>query len=107
MYKLIIIFEQSGGGVEWQQFLKLAEKMPGLRRENITRPDRLISGNPEAMPAMIHELIFDTREALEAALSSPEGRAAGQSLQSFAGGQVTILTSEHMEATEQEFRKKE
>ena len=107
MYKLIIIFEESGGGVEWQQFLKLAEQMPGLRRETITRPDRLISGKPETMPAMIHELIFDSRESLESALSSPEGRTAGQFLQSYAGGQVTILTSEHMEAVEQEFRKKE
>jgi len=109
MYKLIIIFEQSGAGfeLEWQKFLKQAEKMHGLRRQTIGRPDRLISGNPESLPLMIHELIFDSREALEAALSSPEGRAAGQMLQSFAGGKVTILTAEHMEATEQEFRKQE
>ena len=108
MYKLMITFEQATPGfeLEWQKFLKLAEKMPDLRREIISRPDRLIAGNPETLPVMVHELIFDSREKLEAALSSPEGRLAGQFLQTFTGGRVTILTAGHLEATEKEFRKK-
>ena len=34
MYKLMITFEQTTPGfeLEWQKFLKLAEKMPDLRR---------------------------------------------------------------------------
>lgn len=118
MHNLIILFELPDNGREvtyhneqafqlgWQKFLGLAEKMPGLRRETVSRVAQKLFGKPEGEVALIHELLFDSKEALEAAMASPEGQAAGAFLQSFTGGRVVLLTAEHLEAGEKDFVKR-
>ena len=109
MHKLIVLFEppddEQAFQLNWQKFLGLAEKMPGLRRETVSRVERMLFGKSEGELVLIHELLFDSKEALEAAMQSPEGQAAGTFLQSFAGGRVMLLLAEHMEAGAGDFRK--
>ena len=101
MHKLIILFEQDPLGTAfqpgWQRFLSLAEKIPGLRGQLVSNVERLVFGKPEHTYVRIHELLFDTREALETALRSPEGQDAGRFLQMFTRGKVTLLTAVHLE----------
>lgn len=107
MHKLIILFESPENEqtfqLGWQKFLGLAEKMNGLRRETVSRVAQRLFGNPEGRIALIHELLFDSKEALEAAMATPEGQAAGAFLQSFTGGKVVLLVAEHLEAGEKDF----
>ena len=86
MYKLVIVFLPFYKPSEtftrgWQKFLKLAEQMPGLRKEVVSDPDEIIFGVPHQQFKKIHELYFDSREDLEAALNSDAGQKAGQWLQ--------------------------
>jgi uncharacterized protein (TIGR02118 family) len=69
--------------------LPLVRKMPGLRRFEAWR----ITGAPggEAPYYRIAEMYFDDQDTLRAAMRSPEGRAAGEDLQRFAAGLVTML----------------
>jgi len=118
MHKLIVLFETLDNGRAvtyhneqafqsgWQKFLGLAEKMPGLRRETVSRVERVLFGKSEGGYVLLHELLFDSKEALEAAMQSPEGQAAGAYLQSFTGGRVVLLTAEHLEAGEEDFVKR-
>jgi len=118
MHKLIVLFETLDNGRAvtyhneqafqsgWQKFLGLAEKMPGLRRETVSRVERVLFGKSEGGYVLLHELLFDSKEALEAAMQSPEGQAAGTFLQSFTGGRVMLLLAEHMEAGVKDFVKR-
>ncbi|HET6947787.1 MAG TPA: EthD family reductase [bacterium] len=69
--------------------LPLIRTMPGLRRVEAWR----ITGAPggEAPYYLIGEMYFDDQDALRAAMRSPEGRAAGEDLQRFAAGLVTMV----------------
>ncbi len=70
----------------------LAVKMPGLRRMEVCR----FTGSPggEARFYMMAEMYFDSHEAMKAALSSPEGRAAGKDVMSFAGDLIHMMFAE-------------
>jgi len=111
MYKLLILFlppfawatfEQG-----WQKFLGMAEQMPGLRKEVVSDIDELVFGPSSMNYKKIHELYFDSREELEAALTSEAGQKAGQWLQSFTQGRFLLMIAKHMEATPEQFKKKE
>jgi uncharacterized protein (TIGR02118 family) len=100
MHKLMLVFKRLGDTLaleeRWsQEFVPLAEKMPGLRRIAIARiverPDGLVDTH------MVHELYFDDLESLRRAMVSDEGQAAGQALMSFASGRVTMYLAEHLE----------
>jgi uncharacterized protein (TIGR02118 family) len=109
MYKLVILFLppfawasfESG----WQKFLGLAEQMPGLRKEMVGDIEELVFGPQSMNYKKIHELYFDSRADLEAALQSEEGQKAGQWLQSFTQGRFLLFIAKHMEATPEEFKK--
>lgn len=99
MYKLMILinalsdplaFEQG-----WPDFLTLAERMPGLRRETTSWPGKVLYGSLKVH--MIHELYFDSQAALQQAMESPVGRAAGQLLQQLTGGEMILLFAHHLE----------
>jgi uncharacterized protein (TIGR02118 family) len=100
MYKLIALFTQPADVGEFEtrwshEFVPLAEKMPGLRRAVVSR----IEGGP-AGPApyhLVHEFYFDDKDAMLAAMASPEGTAAAHCLMAFAPKDVTLLFAEHME----------
>ena len=99
MFKLIILIEPQSDWLQfeqdWPEFLSRAESMPGLVRESTSPIHNLIHGNLPV--AMIHELYFEDRQALQAALESPQGREAGQVLQSITKGKVTLLFADHLE----------
>ena len=99
MYKLIILIEPQKDWLkfeqEWPQFLALAETMPGLVRETTSPIHTRVHGNLPV--SMIHELYFESSEALKASMGSPEGVAAGQILQTIAGGKITLLFADHLE----------
>ncbi|GAB4503206.1 MAG: hypothetical protein Fur0043_01980 [Anaerolineales bacterium] len=109
MYKIIIFFLPpfSWAGFErgWQKFLGLAEQMPGLRKEVVSDMEEKVFGPPDVNYRKIHELYFDSREALEAALNSEAGQRAGQWLHSFTQGRFLLVIARHMEATPNEFKK--
>lgn len=99
MYKLIILIESIPDTSEfeslWPQFLARAEAMPGLRRETTSWPSGVFYG--EVPVALIHELYFDSQEALKQAMESPQGQAAGQMLQRLTTGKMTLLLAHHLE----------
>lgn len=109
MYKLIILFGQPADSLEfitgWQAFLRMAEQMPGLRRESVSLIEDVIYDGGKPRPFKIHELHFDDRAALDAALASDAGQQAGEWLHQFTNGNFTLLTAPHQEATEKEFKK--
>ncbi|MCJ7569542.1 MAG: EthD family reductase [Anaerolineales bacterium] len=96
----MILFRRSGESLEvetrWSnEFVKQAEEMPGLRRVSVSR----VAGGPsgEVDLHMVQEFYFDDYQALQKALSSPEGQIAGQALMSFAAEHVTLCFAEHRE----------
>lgn len=109
MYKMVILFEQpldeQNFQDNWQKFMGLAEKLPRLRREIVSRVEQVVHAPDGRQYTRIHELVFDSRDALETALQSKAGQAAGQFLQAFTFGRMVLLTAEHMEAGEKDFRK--
>ncbi|RMF49060.1 MAG: hypothetical protein D6755_02900 [Anaerolineae bacterium] len=101
MYKLVIIVPRQSVihslQEHWPKFLHLAERMPGLVRESHTRPHTYLYGMQRL--ELIQEFYFPDLPALEAALLSDVGQAAGSMLQEITGGRVTVLIAEHMEAS--------
>jgi uncharacterized protein (TIGR02118 family) len=109
MYKLIVLFEQPLNEMEfqgnWQIFMGLAEKLPRLRKEVVSSVQQVVHAPDGRHFTRIHELIFDSRDALETALQTKAGQEAGQFLQNFTSGRMMLLTAEHMEAYEKDFKK--
>jgi hypothetical protein len=107
MHKLVILIEltpnESSLDETWPQFLRLSEQMPGLIREATSRVEYILYGDQE--PALIHELFFDSVEAVRRAMSSPEGLAAGEVLQRMSGGRLSLLIAEHKEDNLENIRK--
>lgn len=99
MHKLLILIEevenQTNFDELWPKFLRLAEQMPGLQREVSSRVERVLFGKSAC--SMIHELHFDTLEALRQALNSVQGQQAGQMLQKLTQGRLTLMIAEHKE----------
>ena len=109
MYKLVILFLQPFAWATfedgWQKFLGLAEGMPGLVKESVGDVDQLVFGPPNLNYKKIHELYFESKEALEAALASEAGQRAGQWLHSFTQGNFLLMIARHLDATPEEFKK--
>jgi uncharacterized protein (TIGR02118 family) len=74
--------------------LPLMNKVPGLRKTVITRFTRTLMGDDIYMMA---EMYFTDSSALKAGMKSPEMAAAGENLNSFAAGLVTLLFGEEQE----------
>jgi len=68
--------------------LPLIAKVPGLRRTAITRIRRTLVGDGYSLMA---EMYFQDDEVFKAAMKSPEMEAAGDNLNSFADGLVTMM----------------
>jgi uncharacterized protein (TIGR02118 family) len=109
MHKLIILFGRPSDSIAfltgWQAFLLMAEQMPGLRREAVSLIEEVIYGDDKPHPFKIHEFYFDDRAALDAALASDAGQQAGEWLHQFTGGNFSLLTAPHQEATAKDFKK--
>jgi uncharacterized protein (TIGR02118 family) len=68
--------------------LPLIRAVPGLRGVKLMRVQRTLMGNGCYMMAVMR---FDDESALKAAMRSPEMQAAGETLNSFAEGLVTLM----------------
>ncbi len=97
--KLIVLYNvpEADQALFDQQYFEthvpLAQKMPGLRGMEICRKPKNMMGGPSPY-YLIVTLIFDNRDALKAALGSPEGQEAGNNIMSFASNYITMLSSE-------------
>lgn len=109
MYKLIILFESPLNAeafqIEWQKFMRLAEKMPGLLSEVVSEVESVPFDPHGRAPVKIHELYFRDRTALENALRSPIGQEAGRRLHEFTGGRFVLLIARHMQAEAKDFKR--
>ena len=102
MHKLVILFKYPENPSEFdrrwsEEFVALAEKMPGLKRVVVSHTRGGPAGPVDIY--LIHEFHFESMTALTAAMSSPEGVAAGQCLVRLAKQNATLLFAEHMEDT--------
>jgi uncharacterized protein (TIGR02118 family) len=95
--KLVAIYKKPENVEEFDQHYNeihapLAAKMPGLIKLEVNR----IYGGPmgDSPFHLIAEMFFETKEDLQNALSSPEGRAAGKDLMGFAGKVVSMHFAE-------------
>jgi uncharacterized protein (TIGR02118 family) len=99
MYKLVILVESLENWdhfeERWPEFLHLVETLPGLSREATSRVDVFLYGSRPYLH--MHELFFTSRAEAEAALSSPNGQAAGALLQQISNGKMTLFFADHTE----------
>lgn len=96
MAKLIALYKQPADPeafeeAYFQTHMPLIEKVPGLQKTVLTRFTRSLMGEDFYLMA---EMYFSDREALKTAMKSPEMGAAGETLNSFAAGLVTLLFGE-------------
>lgn len=93
MVKLVLLFKNASNtdnfALRYARNLDLLRKMPGVK--TITQNDVLGSPTGTAPYHHILEISFDTFDDLDAALTSPEGVAAGKDLMEFTGAQVEVL----------------
>lgn len=98
MVKLIALYKQPEDQQAFDDHyfnthLPLANQMPGLIKTNITRYSVTPMG--EQAPYYLQaEMYFENKEALQAALMSPEGKASGKDVMKFAGKLVTMMIGE-------------
>lgn len=99
MVKLIALYKAPENQQEFDQHYNevhtpLVKKMPGLRKLEAAK----ITGAPigETKHYLIAEMYFDSQDALNAAMASPDGKAAARDLMGFAGNLVTMFYAEVM-----------
>lgn len=97
--KLVALYNQPPNAEVFDQayfntHLPLLNKVPGLQKTVITRFTRNLMGENLYMMA---EMYFNDQSALKAAMKSPEMTAAGENLNGFASGLVTLLYGEEMD----------
>jgi uncharacterized protein (TIGR02118 family) len=99
MHKLVILIDQLDDEDQfdemWPEFLHISERMPGLMREATCRVENILYGAHQ--PALLHELFFESLEDIQMALSSDEGRSAGELLQRMTGGRMSLFIADHKE----------
>lgn len=99
MSKLIALYKQPPDLADFEQqyfstHLPLLSKVPGLQRTVLTRINRTLMGDSYYLMA---EMYFPDNDTLKAGLRSPEMSAAGENLNSFASGLVTLMFGEEQE----------
>ena len=97
MTKLIALYRKPSDPVAFDKHYDevhtpLAKKYPGLRKLEITR----VTGAPigETKFHLMCEMYFDNKNAMDAAIASPEGKAVVRDLMSFASDVVTVFIGE-------------
>lgn len=94
--KLIALYKQPSDPAAFDRayfdtHLPLLARVPGLEKTVVTRFTRSLSGDAFYLMA---EMSFADKEALKAAMKSPEMAAAGENLKGFAEGLVSMLYGE-------------
>jgi uncharacterized protein (TIGR02118 family) len=98
MVKLVALYKQPEDKKAFDEHyfnvhLPLAQKMPGLIKATVTKYSTTPMGT-ESPFYLQAEMYFENTEALQAAMNSPEGKAAAKDLMSFAGKLVTMMIGE-------------
>lgn len=94
--KLVALYKQPADTAAFDDayfntHLPLMSKVPGLQKTVITRFNRTLMGEEFYLMA---EMYFTDSSALRAGMKSPEMAAAGENLNSFAEGLVTLMFAE-------------
>lgn len=95
MAKLLVLYNKPADPAAFDAHYQgthapLVRKVPGLRSFTISKnPVSAPRGEPAYYQVV--ELNFDSLEALQAGLGSPEGAATARDLRNFAGAGVTML----------------
>jgi uncharacterized protein (TIGR02118 family) len=94
--KLIALYKQPSEAQIFEEayfntHLPLLQKVPGLQKTVITRFTRTLMGEGFYMMA---EMYFSDQASLKTGMKSPEMAAAGENLNSFAEGLVTLMYGE-------------
>jgi uncharacterized protein (TIGR02118 family) len=99
MHKLVIMVElmqdETRFDEMWPEFLHVSERMPGLVKEATCRVESTLYGSYQ--PILLHELYFESVSDIKEAMSSPEGRTAGELLQQMTGGNLSLIIADHKE----------
>lgn len=97
MTKLIALYRKPSDPKEFEKHyfdvhLPLVRKFPGLRQLEVTR----VTGAPigEAKFHLLAEMTFDSKDAMDAALASAEGKAVTRDILSFAADVITVFYGE-------------
>ncbi len=97
MIKLIALFRKPADTAEFDKHYNevhtpLVKKYPGMRKLEITR----ITGAPigETKYHLLCEMYWDSKDDMDKALASSEGRAVAKDLMSFAADLVTVFFGE-------------
>ncbi|HUI64529.1 MAG TPA: EthD family reductase [Bacteroidota bacterium] len=97
MIKLIALYRRPADPDEFDRHyfdvhLPLVRKYPGLRALSVTR----VTGAPigEAKFHLMAEMSFDSKDAMDAALASAEGKAVTRDILSFAAEVITVFHGE-------------
>ncbi|AUS07985.1 EthD family reductase [Laceyella sacchari] len=102
MVKLVALYKQPEDKQAFDKHyfevhLPLTEKMPGLIKTKVTK----FSSTPMGTESPFYlqaDMYFESEEALQAAMKSPEGKAAAKDVMSFAGKLITMIIGEEAEA---------
>jgi uncharacterized protein (TIGR02118 family) len=101
MAKVLVLYNPPADPAAFDKYyfethMPLARKLPGLRKVTLSREPVLpIMGTA---PHLVAELEFDSLEAIQAALRSPEGQATAADVGNYASGGATILMFETTQA---------
>ncbi len=97
MVKLIALYKKPADPEEFDKHydavhIPLVKKYPGLRKIEVTR----VTGAPigDTKFYAMAEMYFDSREALDSALTSQEGKAVARDIMSFAAPLLTVFIGE-------------
>ncbi|SDX24009.1 conserved hypothetical protein [Marininema mesophilum] len=98
MVKLVALYKHPEAREDFDKHYEethtpLVEKMPGLKKLEVTRMQSAPMGG-DAKYYMEAAMYFEDRAALDAAMGSPEGRAAAKDVMDFAGPLVTMMIGE-------------
>ena len=102
MATLLVLYRNPTDTAAFDQYyfhthVPLARKIPGLRRYEVS--DGAIASPQGAAPYhLVATLGFDSIEAIQRALASPEGQAAAADLANFAQAGVELLMFDSTEA---------
>lgn len=100
MVKLVALYKKPADTTAFDDHyfnthLALSNQMPGLLKAEVSK----VTGAPggEAEYYLMCEMYFENMDALKAAMSSPEGKAAAKDLMGFAKEVVSMMFAEVVE----------
>ena len=98
MVKLIAMYRQPSDPAAFDDHYQsihtpLVQKIPGLQKLEVTKMVGTPTGKPPGYYLMA-QMYFENNDAFKAAMTSPENKAAGKDLMSFAGDIVELYIGE-------------